>query len=257
MKINDFFSFRRLWLLVKRDVLGAHRAITLTSLTVMGVYLVISGLLAFRDAHVGFPKFAFELILTLGGMIVTSRSFSELYRPESASLYLTLPASTLEKFVGRFLLLTVGWSAFALAGMIVVSALSQVLNLFLFGQGTGLLNPFDAEIWSRIGMFIVMDTLFLAGALYFRKNHLVKTLLSVVSFFFVLAAVAMFGFFLLFGRGDANYWAGEYTQRIRLMPFFESLKIAAQVFCWSVFPAFWLVFSFFRLKEAQIRNAVQ
>ena len=117
MSTNNCFSFSRLGLVMKRDLmenwkknlyalLGLTFAFLITYLAMMGSYedASISALKAYVDSHVE----SFAIISFFALVFYASLIMNNMQTKEARLSYLMLPASPLEKFIARALYVTVG-----------------------------------------------------------------------------------------------------------------------------------------------------
>lgn len=117
MSTNNCFSFSRLGLVMKRDLmenwkknlyalLGFTFAFLVTYLAIMGSYedASISALKAYVDSHVE----SFAIISFFALVFYASLIMNNMQTKEARLSYLMLPASPLEKFLARALYVTVG-----------------------------------------------------------------------------------------------------------------------------------------------------
>ncbi|HEY9595189.1 MAG TPA: hypothetical protein VHE79_11965, partial [Spirochaetia bacterium] len=136
---NGSFSFKRLGQLLLRDLTGGYRSMLTAMAAVGGVIIVLSVLstmgLARSQGFAG-PGFGFYLqflgeILFIGGFIVTSFAFREVWQPGGGIFYLTIPGSILEKFLSKLLVTSIGFAIGSLVYMAAVTAVSEGINHLL------------------------------------------------------------------------------------------------------------------------------
>jgi len=112
---SQTFNFNRILLLLKAELLQDKRILLIIGGAIFG-FLTIFALMNAADEPSGDPEFVdfhflwYPLLLLFGGIIYTSRSFSELDEKTGAHHYLTLPASTLEKFTSKWLITSIGYA---------------------------------------------------------------------------------------------------------------------------------------------------
>lgn len=123
-------------------------------------------------------------LYTLGGLILTSMIFNEVHSPTKAFQFLTLPSTTFEKLSAAWFTGSVVYTVISMIAIVVLSILIEVIK----GVNTGLwtpfnvFNPFAADVISSILGFFFYQSMFLLGAVYFKKNNFIKTLLVVIVF---------------------------------------------------------------------------
>lgn len=205
--------------------------------------------------------FYFTFLIT--SVLVIGTSFPLLRNKKSIVHYLILPASTFEKFLIEFILrivlfipffLVLFWLDFKLAG--------AIYNLFEWSNATRIdsftiLEPFDIlpfnttlDIVAFIGFFLTLATFLFAGASYFRKYAVYKTLLSftVIVGSFIVLFIAFTKIFYpesMYASTSIyveTYRISEYLNNAQL--FFYTIAIAASLFL--------LPLAYFKLKEKQL-----
>jgi hypothetical protein len=265
MKIE--FNARRFGLLLKRDAFSVYRTAAVAALAVSLVVILVSLISAWSgDIDPAFHQNFFLAILLLGGLIVTSRVFIDMHSSKTIHDWMMLPASLLEKHLSRLLASTIIWILGALVGYSIISLASEGLNRLIFGRGHLLLNPFVVEIWKAIPYYLVTQSIFFLGAVYFRKNHLIKTVLILALFALVLALVtALLGRVVFWDYFSAFFiptksldlsCSIEPAQEAQFESFLQVMSVIGKILYWGVLaPACWFL-SYLRIREQEVRNAV-
>jgi hypothetical protein len=187
-KIKEgFFHPRRFAQLLLRDLVGGYRSILIAMGAVAGYLIVMSVLTALgistTNAGVsGFYQSFFIQLLYIGGLIVTSLAFREARQNGAALVYLMLPASAFEKLLSKLLSSSVGYALGSLVFFTAAAAASEGVTRLLFGFGHGFFSPFTAEVWTAIGYYLIVQSVFLAGSIWFRKMSFMKTVLWLMVF---------------------------------------------------------------------------
>ena len=278
-RVASVIDPRRLGLLFLRELAVSYRGILIAGLTVAGAIIVISAVgslgMMLRGAPVGAVQgdayFRYLwLLLFVGGFIISSLAFREVWQAGSGISYLSLPGSTLEKLVVKLLLTSVGYAAGCLLFMSGVAALSEALDRLTFGVGHGFFNPFAPDVMQATARYLVTQAFFLLGSIWFKKLAFVKTVLWIIVAGIcvgILAAVAMrlaIGSHLAAiggaGRGRIGGWmfqfGGQGYQDLfapgsrgysGLMVF----KVIAEGLVIALAPASWVA-AYFRLREAEV-----
>ena len=136
METNQYFSLPRFGHLLKREFIQHKKALLMIALA---VFLILGGNAlgwAYNREH-GYHEFAYPFYLLLGGFILTSLSFTEMNRPDNKLFYLNLPASSLEKFISRWLLSGLGFALFFTLGYWVVSLIITPVGIQIFNFDIG------------------------------------------------------------------------------------------------------------------------
>jgi hypothetical protein len=281
MKVSNYLSSRRIGLLFKRDLVESYRPSLIVAAAVFGVFLVIYllsvfalsrggnvtvqfGLDAHRsDLHLGL----FGNLLFLGGFIITGRAFREVHSRIRNHDWLMLPASTLEKFGERWFVTSIGYAVAALAGYSLFSVVAAGVAIVLLNSSYALFNPLSRTAVLLCLNYVVAQSLFLLGAVYFRKNHFVKTVLVLIGSAMVLAVFASIVFRIVY----RDYFEGmvpnavltEIIEKIEQSARSRSLERTAANFekaarwiYWALFAPIFLTIGFFRLRETEVKDGV-
>ena len=194
----EFFSIRRTGRLFLRELAHGYRGMLIAMAAVGGGIIVTSAIGALVASAGGAPAGTvqgdgyfgyFQNLLFLGGFIVTSFAFREVWQAGSGISYLMLPGSLFEKFAVKLLMTSVGFAAGTLVFMSAAAAVSETIDRLLFGFGHGFFDPFTPAVLQALVRYIVLQSFFLLGSIWFRKLAFVKTVLSIVVFGVVLAII--------------------------------------------------------------------
>lgn len=257
------FQPRRIGLLIKRDVYLQYQ----TFLIVFGalfVVLLIAGMTAIASGASGsLNPVLFPLVLFVGGFVFTSSAFNELNHARARAFYLSLPASTAEKFFAKLLLTGPAWAIACLLVYFLFSATVSGLTGLVFGTGYELFNPLTASAWTNMGVYLIFQSVFLTGAIWFRKNAFSKTVLVVFALllgYLAFAAAAAYVFHKVISIGGPPYIAFKIFDAAagKDMPIPAELRALSStmgrifhvLFVYVMAPFLWLV-SYFRLKETR------
>ena len=263
MEVNQYFSFARFGHLLQREFSQNKKIILMIS---AAAFLLIGGNAlgwAYNREH-GFHEFAYPFYLLVGGFILTSLSFTEMNPPHGRLFYLTLPASSLEKFVSRWLITGIGFAVVYTLGYYLVSAIANGLGQSIFGFDIGTFNFFTEMNLLVFQVYLAVQTIFLLGAIYFRKFAIFKTILSTVFFAICLALVALLIFrIVMYDLFEGLYqFRPEMSINGKIVPiepshsfreFMENnVENYARMLGFWVVPAVLLVVGYFKLKETEL-----
>ncbi len=196
METNQYFSFPRFWHLMQREFAQNKRILFMIAAV---AFLVVGGNLlgwAYNREH-GVHEFGYGFYLLVGGFILTSLSFTEMNRPDSKLFYLTLPASSLEKFLSRWLITGIGFAVFFTIGYWITTIIARGLGIAIFDFNIGDFNAFTKENLLFFQIYLAVQTVFLLGAIYFRKSAIFKTVLATALVAFCLIIIAAISFRLV------------------------------------------------------------
>lgn len=271
--MNNIFSPARVGSFLKKDLAESYRTILIVIGAVTGVLLVnvaLNELPHLWNAGVhaaemnGAPAgrahdVYFSLILIIGGFIVSSRAFVEIHAKSRNHDWLMLPASMFEKYVVRLALTAVAWAIGTLVYYFLFSVVASGLVKVISGDFLPLFNPFTKQVWLLIANYVVLQSLFLFGSLYFKRSHFIKTVLVLTGQAILLGVIAavvariLFGSVALQGGMENGDWSmiGE-----QMAGAGRVLWTIVQVAYWALLaPLFWSA-GYIRLKETEVRNGV-
>ena len=266
---TSFFSPRRFGQLLLRDLAGGYRSILIAMATVAGVVLIVSALTVLGSGgdasfHLGF----FVQTLFFGGFIVTSLAFREVRQNGGGIFYLTIPASTFEKLASKLVVNSVGYSLGLLVFYTALASASEGILRLVFGRGNAFFNPFDPMVLKAVALYLVTQSVYLLGSIWFRKLAFVKTALWLGVFIIGVAIVAagavriIWADHFVLGRlGSDAMRFGKYSMVLPPdifsagSPEWNGLlrfKLAAEILLYGALaPVCWLA-SFFKLSEIEV-----
>lgn len=266
--MNTFTSsLQRLWNLGRVFVITQKRALIVNLASALAVLLAAYVIAVFTGGPEGsfrFHEAVFSFLFPLIGVIAASQSFSAMHKSDRSYAYLTLPASHLEKTVEKLLLTTVVYTIVALLSYFIFSVVGLGLGELLTGRSYPVFNPGERWVWQMIGGYVVISSVFLFGAAYFRSRHFIKTVLGVAAVFLLIAGVASLSTWIFFEDIFQAMRAGtfEATQNVTVAQaerFQAALEIVRDVaeflFRWIMAPFFWIL-TWLRVREAEVANAV-
>jgi hypothetical protein len=241
--MNNSFNMNRLLLYMRRQAVMNMPSILVAAGAVFGSLLLISVLVGRYYPHniAGLvPLFFF--CYTLCGLILASKMFSELHTPQKAYSYLTLPVSTSEKLLGSWLLSSPVFSAVFLGIALLLFTIACALagKMELAGE------MFGREARVSVMKFLIFQTVFFLGAVYFRNNNFLKTLLTLFLFSVAIGIyIAIMSWLLL----DGTYFNVAHPQLAELV---QNAGRIIELAYWTLLGPFMLVTAYFRLKERQV-----
>lgn len=260
--MNNYLDPKRFVMVLKRDELMRWRGTMLTGLTILGVSTLLTLIQAVQYQSTESLVGLYAGFLFLGGFIVASNAFKAMHSRETAHDWLMLPASGEEKFLSRLAASSLGYWVFITLIFTLGVVFGQLLHLLLAGRAGALFNPISPEVLKLFPHYLIAQSIFIAGAAFFRKHQFLKTILflsilgMVVGFFTLIAARLLFGEFFQPGIGtelnlnlaDPSFYA---TRRVG-----EYLLQAIKILYYSVLAPFCWITAYFRVKEAEVRYAV-
>ena len=256
MHMNEVFSVTRAWYALRADLQQQSRAVLVGAGAAAALVLALNVTSANNALGGGFHAAFFPLVLFVGGLLCTSALFADLHDKPRAHAYLTLPISTLERWAVRLLVSTVGYAAAALAGYFLVTLLGAGVSQLIWGRSHGIFTP-DAGVWRMVLAYVVTSSLFLFGAVYFRRWHAIKVILGVAGLWFALLLLGAGLAWLLFSASPvfsafSVHFDGRTLQSGIPPRLEEALEVGAKVFFWGIMgPLFWFL-TYRRLSQAEV-----
>jgi hypothetical protein len=253
MNTSSVFSLQRFYLVLRRHMMYNQKTL-LVSFAAAGAFLLV---VSFLNTFASRGVFSIEIFSILGmvlffvgGYLVSSRVFNELHTPARGQFFLTLPASNLEKLATAWLVSAPLYAITALLGLTLLSLLATLLNALAFGSEFVVFNPLTKSVIYMAGIYLVTQSIFLLGAVYFRKNNFMKTLLALFVIQAVISTVLSLVFYLMFGRGGFQVTGEE----MMVFPVFitDWLPRIMKIVFWGLMAPFFLVVSYVRLKEREV-----
>ncbi len=203
------FSARRLWYLLRADFLAAWPMLAWSAGIAAATLFVVS----LQDFIYGYvePSMHQDLYgygLFIWGIIATSMAFRQLDDRTRRVSYLLLPASALEKMLARLLPVTLGLGIALPVYFLVLSVLMESFNLAVFGIQRPLFDPLDPGIWKLFGYYLILQSPFFLGAVWFGRFSFILTTLVLLVFHIGLALLVLAATWLALGSpgwqfGDA------------------------------------------------------
>ena len=264
--MNDIFSARRLWHLLRGDFIAGYRSLLMISGALAGIIFVAAMIAptghAFdADFHDGpsFHRALFTAALFVWGIIASSRAFRPLHDKTTNEAWLLLPASALEKMLARLLAVTVGLVVWLLVFSTVVSVVVESLNLLFVGKRHAFFNPFDPIVRERVSLYIVLQSLYFLGGAWFRRAHFIKTTVAITLAAIGLAALAAVTARITFANLDVHVGLHirNLSYGLTVEPYLHSgaadtalfvVGILLPVACWCI--------AWMRIAENQVSHGV-
>jgi hypothetical protein len=257
MPDQAIFSPLRFYLMVRNTLWLKRRKILLVSATAGTLVLLICGVAASQRTGRVLHQVLYPMFLYGSGFIVSARAFQELDDVKTAGAWLTIPASSFEKFTSRLFLTSFGYVAGSMAVYFLVAMISNGVNQMLFGFSQPPFNPFEPWLLHSAGLYFVLQSLFLVGAIYFRRFAYIKTILFLSLLSLVLSIGSMIMFKWILGENIQAVFSGEFYFSWDLLSLKWIGKVGDTLLFW-VKCGFWIVLAplcyvitYFRLKEIE------
>jgi len=246
--MNTTLNINRLGLLLKRYFTENKQR----ELTFWGIATVV-----FMIMH---QSQAVTMFLFIAGFIFASRTFKIFGFTPGGMHYLLIPATHLEKLVTNILLSTVYYFGmflitYTIGTTLGITAKNLILNinnpiffdLFQSQQGNMNLLPMNSEksLWLIFVAFTINQAIFMLGSLYFKRNAIAGTFLSIFAVGFILMIIEIT--LLKFTFGSYSFNGTMYYQS----GFSIGSGTLSKILTYLLIPFFWVV-SYFRLTEKEV-----
>jgi hypothetical protein len=253
MELKNYFVVSRFWLLLKLELFRSRRAIgmmlviTLGMLILFGLLLdiIVSDIRLVYDHHENYAA-----SMMIGGFILSSLAFMDLSSSLRRSNYLTLPASTFEKFLSMWLLTSVGWVMLYTLVFWLYTVIVNPIAALLFGPITFQpFEPFGEYSMTVIQYYFVLQGIFLVAAAHFKGYVFAKTIFVLVLFTLIIGIISYFlmrDSFLVDHECTAGHC--EILDSIEVHTGWQIVKF---LFWWTLAPLCWIV-TYLGLKEKEV-----
>jgi len=241
--MENRFSITRMLNFMRRQAALNFSSLMIAAGAVFGALLVISLLVGyFGPQNITNLINVYLVAFFLCGLVFTARIFSELHIPQKSYAWLTLPVSTGEKFWAS-------WLSSSPVFVLVFFAACALIYFIACITGNSIdafTQMFSKSVVKAIASFIVIQSIFFLGAVYFRNNNLMKTIFAlflIAMAFSVYSGVLTWLFWNRHGNLDLSISSKDMignTGRVISFAF------------WFLLGPFMLLVSYFRLKERQV-----
>ena len=255
--INKLLSFVRFRNTFYSDLLSNIWKIVIAAEALAGILLLFFIYVGIRTIEPNLYKTVYPAIIIITGLIVTSLSFSELYTGKSY-FYLTLPSSSFEKLLSKLIIISALYLLSINFLLIFVSIAAKGINYFLFGNQFSIFNPIHPNILSSELFYLIALTIFLFGAVYFKKYNFLKTILLIsapILFMIIFPAISY----------KIMFWEYQESGILKLQPGYaiappsvdylvDTIQQIVEIFTflfYSVTAPFFLLLTYLRLRESE------
>jgi hypothetical protein len=250
--MNKYFTIHRFVNLLKGELsTGLKR-----SLLVIGAMFSILTIVVFFRFEIGlgiksettflnFHNWVFMAMLFIGGSFITSFSFIELRDKIKAHLYLMTPGSSLEKLLVNLLISLFGYFLFLTLFYLLFSVAFNWITLALYDYQFGYLNFRDNDLLDAIQVYAAVHSVFLLGAVSFRKYPVILTPIVVFVLNSAILGFARLTEFIIFGGFD-------FYNQFLLTKVSSIIDIYARIIVVFILPpVFWFI-TYLKLKEKEL-----
>jgi hypothetical protein len=182
-----------------------------------------------------------KAIAIFGGFIITSKVFKEISSKHRGWFYMMLPANPIEKVLAYWLTTSIGYIVIASIAMVVLSIITSLITSIFFKTALYVYNPVDKTGLMFMVHYCILQSVFFLGAISFRKNNFLKTILAMFVVIVVVAIILGIISYLLYNDASID----STGMNIINPKIYYSLNI---VYYALVIP-FFLTVSYFKFKE--------
>lgn len=230
MDTNKFFSFSRIAMVMKREIMenwktNLYRLIGIYAAFALVMVLTMSKQVTYSDSQMAFQHYCsnimgtFAFIIGIFGIVYAANIMENMITKEKRIAFLMLPATMIEKFVARFLIVTVGLAV----AVFVAASLAEITRYLLLplfnvpetfhqsvlynllsmasvdgeqiyrGSGYAMNMPYQNWLGELCGWAFLLwsHSLYILGGNYWYKKPFLKTLgaLMLISILFSVLSV--------------------------------------------------------------------
>ena len=253
MNNNTSFSLQRVALLVRRQARMSGNSLIVAA--GVAAFLLIVLLITGYNSPEAISANAFYgttlPIVILGGFVFSSLIFNELQSREKAIFFLSLPATSLDKLAAGWLISSPIFVVLIFVLLMVVNLLTGTLLSLFPGKEFIFVDPFFPPLLNSLGAYMVLQTVFLLGAVYFKKNNFFKTILSLFLISMVISLWALLMVYFISGKTEINMGNIDFPEHWKRFAE-NSLPSIAKTIFWGIIGPFFLFIAWLRLKEREV-----
>lgn len=256
LDIRETFRMQRAWMLMKKYLMD-NRAPLLMSWAFVTLGMIIVGVvngICYAHSTMSGDKdeaIYMSIVFFVGGLLVTSNAYKSMSRQGTALITLTTPASQLEKFAVRWIMVVPGYIVCAFLSAVLSDCIRFMMMRYMFGDNVHLIDwcdllagkkPYGSLAYCILSGFLLTQSFYLLGSIVWRKHCFVKTFL-VVGIIFMTYAIA----------GTLAWESMEFEKGTSMMMQKDSLfrYTPAIVLSWLMIIGNY-VLTYIRFKEADI-----
>ncbi len=248
------FNGSRLFKVFMNDILKQKRRLISASGGAAGILVMLFLLASLKSAPQGFFTPWYYIILFVGGYIAASNAFQDIHEKNRNYEFFMLPASMGEKFLSRLIMYGFLFPLYAYLLIFVTSAAASLFHGIFFGSLTPLFHPGGQWLFRIIWIFVVTQSVFLLGSLYFSNHAFFKTsiVLTVVQLlvFLIILAMLRLVFHNLF-QNPVNFQFSPFNQEDLIDLAGNYFRVLKFVFLYLTAPFLW-VLSLLKLEESEV-----
>lgn len=252
------FDIKRLTLLLKRFFTENLQR----ELTFWGITTIVLTILHQEES--------IKMFLYISGFIFAARQFKHFAYTPGGMHYLLIPATHFEKVLASVLISTIYYFGMFVISYVIGHTAGIGLGNMLFNLNLpyeysflqtstpelglpAFMQEYAGEsIFKTFGTFAFLQALFLMGSVIFKRNAVIKTMLSVVGFGIILLIVQLLLVKMLYGTYSIN--SADFVHINFNSINSSSVEVFSNIMkfgTYALVPFFWIV-SYFKLTEKEI-----
>lgn len=191
----------------------------------------------------------------IGGLIFTSKIFSELNNQRTSMFYITLPASTLEKLLASWFLTSFLFLGFSIILAYVINIVVSLFSGMFFSTEILIVNLFSLNALKFYAAYLFFNTIFILGAVTFRRNNFLRTVFAMTLFVLIAGTMAIISAGLFFGDMLFSGYFENMTitsESYMMCSHNSTTGSIIHAFIYLILTGFLLTVAFFKLKERQV-----
>jgi len=258
--IKDF-NPKRFFLLIRNDLFLNRSYFLIFSGVIAVIILLLSILEIIKPGSDIIYRANYRILLYVAGILIGGKIFKGLHNEVQGSAWLTLPASILEKFLSRLILLEVLVPLWLMALFFLMSLFLGLGYSVFAGSFPDVFNPFNRDILMTTLRYFILISVYHLGLIYFKKDALGRTFLSLFIYQLLLFVIAIAGFRIFFGElfSDFLFIADPLRTIPELLNGNGQLEQLWSITKWAIHIVFWYLLAplcwltgYFRLKEKEV-----
>lgn len=199
----------------------------------------------------------FNFTLFVIGIALSGMAFTNFRSKERTISFLTMPASHLEKTLTQLLLTSVGVVISYAIVFFMAHLLYTLIGKMFFSFEIGTFNPFNTDTYKTVYFLVLIQSIFLAGASFFKKIPVFFTGLYI--FIIGIVIILIVGLLINYFGGNHFYFDSSLsymhihreTGEITLINNLWSAQILIFFLKYLLAPIFWTI-TYFNVKEKEI-----
>ncbi len=258
--MKNKFEMSRLGKLLAIEVYLSYKYL-LASLLVPLFFSFFMSMGAKNDIYSVFSILAsmYKGYILLGGIMYTSYRFTQMHNKSESLFWFMLPASSLEKFLSKLLATFLYFYLFNTLGFLIIILISQ---LFFLGNNElfsliSFTNSFLVEVFFpnasySFKAYLVVNSIFLLGAILFKKRPALYTLISISLIIIIIVLFIVFGIINYTYALNSSPKDFDYRIIIENSFFFDYIKTSVLL----LFVFFMWFISYKLMKSKQVSHGI-